>query len=221
MKKFKVGELIEDLDVYPRGGVDSQHASYIASALEAGSTVPPLVIEKKTKRIVDGVHRRRAYVSQFGEDYEVECIEKSYVNDGELFADAMRFNSGHGKTLSAADRARCLLLAEKFSLDLNIVGQALHMTATRIGELRATRISFGPHGEQAIKRTISHMAGTTLTPEQAEANEKLSGMSQVFYCNQLIALLQTGLVNNSSSMDEALRRLHTLIGTWLKGSKAA
>lgn len=54
------------------------------------------MIEKKSKRIVDGFHRHRVYSRLYGVDHEVEVVEKTYKNDAALFLDAARYNSAHG-----------------------------------------------------------------------------------------------------------------------------
>lgn len=222
MKKHKISELVEDFDVYPRGSVDSQHATDIASAMESGVSVPPIIIEKKTKRIVDGVHRKRAFGAVFGEDHEVDCIEKSYANDGELVVDAMRYNSAHGRSLTSHDKAKCLLLADKFNIDIELVGQALHMTQTRLGELRAGRIGrVQSAGPIALKRTIGHMSGRELTEAQAQANSRLSGMNQSFYANQLITLIENDLIDHANpALRDTLYKLENALKRYL-GKEAA
>src|SRR5688572_13414948 len=61
METIKASELVEDFDLYPRGDVDGTHVLSLVQALEAGVELPPIIACKKTKRIVDGFHRRRAF----------------------------------------------------------------------------------------------------------------------------------------------------------------
>jgi len=208
VKKYPLSALVFDFEIYPRGSVDSQHAAEIAAALEAGVTLPPFVIDVKSKRVVDGFHRGRAYRKLYGEDHKVDCVEKTYKNDAAIFIDAMKYNASHGRALTQHDKAHCLLLAENFSISAEIVAESLNLTAGRIGELRSSRIGSSAGHPVALKRTIQHMAGKDLTPAQAEANERSSGMNAAFYANQLIDLIENDLLDMSNQ--ELLRRLERL-----------
>jgi len=56
------------------------------------------------------------------------------------------------------------------------------------------------------------MAGKELTPEQAEANRRLSGMEQLFYVNQLILLIENDLLDRSNEkLLAGLARLRELL----------
>ena len=217
MKKYALSELVLDFDLYPRGGVDSHHVTEIAAAIEAGTSVPPIVIDKASKRIVDGVHRWKAQRRLFGEDHKADCIEKTYKSDGEMFLDAMRYNASHGRALTQHGKTHCLILAKRFEIPEEMVGQALNLTPARIGTLTAGRI--GKIGAQpvALKQTIRHMAGKRLNPIQAKANEKLSGMNQLFYVNQIITLLESDLIDTENGeLLEGLSRLSGLLETFLR-----
>ena len=52
--KVALASLIFDGTVYPRHSVDMSHVADIARAIEAGQEIPLPVVERKTKRIVDG-----------------------------------------------------------------------------------------------------------------------------------------------------------------------
>jgi hypothetical protein len=212
MKTYKLSELILDFDLYPRGKVDSQHATNMVISLEAGAELPPLVIEKKTKRIVDGFHRWRAYKQIYDLNFEVTCIEKTYKDDGDLFLDAMRYNSSHGRALTPHDMTGCIIKAKKFKLSDHLVGEALHLTTEKINGLRGARIGSVSGRPIALKHTIQHMAGKKLTKKQACANKKLSGMEQLFYVNQLVALIENDLIDMSNAnLLSGLDKLHGLL----------
>lgn len=198
MKTYKLSELVLDVDMYPRGGVDSHHVGEIADAIQAGADMPPLVICKASKRIADGFHRWKAYRRIYGEDHEVQCIEKTYRDDAELFIDAMNYNAAHGRALTQHDKVHCLLLADKLKIEPEVVAGALKITTSRIGELRTDRIGkIGPR-QVPLKQTIRHMAGRRLNKKQAAANEKLSGMNQLFYVNQIMTLIDSDLIDTEN-----------------------
>ena len=212
MKKYQISALVFDFDLYPRGSVDSQHANDIVTALEAGTAMPPIVIDIKSKRVIDGFHRTKAYRRLHGEDFEVECVEKKYKNDADMFLDAMRYNASHGRTLTPHDKAHCLLLAEKLSIAPELVSSALNLTVAKLGELRGSRIGSLSGQPIALKNTIRHMAGKELTQAQSDANDKLSGMNALFYVNQLITLIENDLIDKSNEeLAHGLANLSDLI----------
>lgn len=221
MKTYKLSELVLDFDMYPRGGVDSHHVTEIVNAIEAGASMPPLVICKASKRIADGFHRWKGYRRIFGEDHEVQCIEKTYRDDAELFIDAMNYNAAHGRALTQHDKVHCLLLADKLKIEPEVVAGALRITTSRIGELRTDRIGkIGPR-QIPLKQTIRHMAGRRLNKKQAAANEKLSGMNQLFYVNQIMTLLDSDLIDrDNEDLIAGMARLADRLGEFFRKQAA-
>jgi ParB-like chromosome segregation protein Spo0J len=210
--KVKCGELVADYDFYPRSKVDSTSVQQIADAMEAGFEMPPIVIDKKSKKIVDGVHRVRATMRTKGQDAEVEAIARSYANDGEMLLDAIRLNASHGNRLSPWDRTRCLLLAKEMSIAMGDLATALN---TDINNLQTMMESLGTYRSKPIpiKKTIRHMEGKKFTKAQREANEKLGGLNQTHYANQLILLIEADLLDTENpNLMERLHRLYELLG---------
>lgn len=153
MRTIPVCELWEDLDLYPRVSVDDDNVSNLESALRAGATLPPIVIEKECNRIVDGVHRCRAYSAVFGEEHPVSVVEKVYANDAEFFLDAVRYNATHGAGLIHDDRRHIAAVCDRLSVSADAVAGALSTTVDRLGSLRAVRapLLLQPSAVPAIK----------------------------------------------------------------------
>ena len=199
MTTTKISEVVLDFDLYPRASVDSQNVAYLSQADAAGAVLPPIIIDKKSKRVVDGFHRVKMYRQKYDDNFRVEVVAKAYPNEQAMLLDAMRYNSGHGRSLTRFDRVRCIVLGEKMGVDPAEIAAALHMTSEKVGELKAERVGelkVGRTVEPApLKRTIRHMSGKRLSRAQYEANKKLSGMNQAFYVNQVITLIENKLLN--------------------------
>lgn len=210
MKTRKLSELVLDFDLYPRASVDSHHASDMQKAVEAGVKLPPVVIDRKSRRVVDGFHRHRLYSRLYGDDYEVEVIERDYADDAELFLDAIRYNVSHGLRMDTHDKTHCILRAKDLRISVTALAGVLHMDPNRIGQLKTTRTATAGNLRVAVplKRTIEHMAGKHLNKQQVQANDSLSGMHQTFYVNQLVTLIESGLLNTSDG--PLMDRLATL-----------
>ena len=141
MRKLKIAELVLDDKVYPRREADESHVQTIADAIEAGVKFPPIVICRKTRRVVDGFHRVLAFGGYFDDQYELACVEKDYASDRELFLDAIRFNASHGLSLTIADRQLCTLRAKQLGIGDGEAAAALAVTVDRAGRLRANGTS--------------------------------------------------------------------------------
>ena len=216
MRTMKAAELVLDFDLYPRNNLDAHNVRCIQEAMALGVELPPVIIERKTKRVVDGFHRVRAKLKQ-DPNGELQVIEKTYKNDADMFLDAMRYNATHGARLDPCDRTRCVLIAERLSIPMDAVAGALHVSEDKLGDLRNTRTATTRAGLTIpIKRTMQHMAGRRFTKAQCEANNRSSGMNQVFYVNQLVDLIESGLLNKEDEkLIERLQHLHGLLETML------
>lgn len=212
MSKMKIGELVFDFDLYPRSDVDSHNIAYMSQAEDAGVKFPPVVIDKKSKRIVDGFHRVKMYRQKYDDNHEIEVIEKTYGSEKEILLDAIRYNASHGKMLSRHDRVRCILQSERMKLKIDEVASALSMTVEKINQLKTERVGElrvgGIIRPVPLKRTIRHMSGKRLTKRQNEVNKSISGMDQKFYVNQLVMLIDSGLINQNDEI--LLQRLKVL-----------
>lgn len=207
MRSIPVAELVFDFGLYPRARIEPAHLAEMQAAKNAGAHFPPIVIDRKSKRIIDGVHRARL---QQREDPKsrIECVENAYGNEGEMFLDAMRLNAWHGRPLNTFDRTHAIILAGKLGLDDEAVAAALSMTLERVGALRVERTATANGVTVALKRTIRHFAGRKLNEQQAEANLHLSGMYPIFYANQLLLLLENDLIDREDEkLHAALVRL--------------
>lgn len=136
MATIKVSELVEDFDVYPRfDGVNELHVQRLAEALRAGQKLPPVVACAKSKKLVDGFHRRRAYVVVYGDDAMIPVELRKYKNDGELFADAIFLNTGHGRPIPLADTKAIVNRARAFGLNDLAITKALRLTTKTLNVL--------------------------------------------------------------------------------------
>ncbi len=221
MKPVKLCDIVLDYDLYPRREVDSHHVAGMQAAYNAGTEFPPLVLDQKSKRIIDGAHRYKMFKRVFRDtpNHEVDCVLKRYKSERHMFLDAMRYNASHGKNLSSFDRAHCVFRASELGIDTDAVAGALSVTTEHLGKLTIDRkatagglTTDGPRRDVQLKRTIRHKAGSKLTDRQVEANDKLSGMHQVFYVNQVIELIESELLNrDDAELMQRIEKLHRLL----------
>lgn len=214
MRKIKVGGLVLDMSFYPRQEVNGQHVGDIVRALRAGAELPDLIVERDTNRVVDGFHRTQAYIKAFGADYKVRCIEKRYQSDRELFLDAIKYNNGHGRPLTTFDRARCAIMAQSLGIDDASVARALCVSEDYVGDIRVDRSAIGADGQTIvpIKKTLHPFRGQRLNERQERTNRGASGMHPLFHVNQLIALIESDLIDKTNEdLMAGLQRLAELL----------
>lgn len=130
--KLALTELVQDFSVYPRLGCSLEHIQTLVAAIEAGVKLPPIIICRKTRKVVDGFHRVKAYTEAFGCGIGVEVEERDYVDDKALFLDAIKSNASHGQTFSSGDRKLAIERAMAFKIDPELVASALNMKVERV-----------------------------------------------------------------------------------------
>lgn len=200
----KLGQLKEDFSIYPRPcGIDSGHKDQIAEAIRAGAVMPQIIVEDKTLRIVDGMHRKHGLYKLHGgkeaEQLDVRVIARTYASDQELLLDAFSLNVSHGRSLTAYDKKYAILLAEKLGIATALIATALNMTVERVKECKTTCATVeNTRVVTPLKTPIRHMEGKEITQEQADAIPRLGGNQQMFYVNQLILLIDTNLIDTDN-----------------------
>lgn len=210
----KLGQLKEDFSVYPRADIDAGHTSQITEAMRAGVTMPQIIVEDKTLRIVDGMHRERGLYKIHGEKkakaLDIRVIARTYTSDKELFLDASSLNASHGRSLTAYDKKHAILIAEKLGIATTLIATALNTTVERVKECKVTcAVVENTRVVTPLKTPIRHMEGREITQEQADAIPGLGGNQQMFYVNQLILLIDTNLLNTENEpLMEKLEMLH-------------
>ena len=212
MHKIRCSELVFDFDLYPRNNIDSVNTKSMIMAMEAKVEMPPVIVDKKSRRIVDGFHRVRAKITLDGEDSEITVIEKDYKSEQDMFADVMRYNSAHGARLDSADRVRCTIIAKRLGISIEKTAIALNMPADTLERLVVDRTATHKGATISLKRTVRRFAGRKLTEEQVKANDKLSGMNQSFYVNQLIILIESKMLDlEDENLMTSLSKLQELL----------
>lgn len=209
MPTVSVGEVVQDYSVYPRSSVNVMHVSNLADALRSGAVLPPIVIDGASKRIIDGFHRTAATLRVHGPDGTIECEVREYATEGDLFLDCVRLNSDHGLTLTPFDRAKIATTATELGLAEDTVAAALHMPSDRLAKLVERKTSFDADGSVIpIKNVAGHLKGVPLTDVQMKGMKRSSGWSARFYCEQLLNILRSDLLDMSDR--PTLEKLHQL-----------
>src|SRR4051812_30787706 len=108
---LRVKEVQVDERLYPRHKLDQLNVSTLMDALQAGKTLPRIVVavevagEATGNVLVDGRHRLTATERQYGDAAEIEALGRTYATVADLYEDAIMLNADHGKRVSHHDTA--------------------------------------------------------------------------------------------------------------------
>lgn len=228
MTSVPLASLIEDFSIYPRHAVDDANVASLVNALKSGQTLPPVVAERKSKRIVDGWHRARAYRRVLGPEASIDVELVDYESEEDLLLDSIHRNASHGRQFDAIDQVRAAHLCQERGISLQAIAAVLHVPVERVQKL-TVRLAEAPKSGPgtipgtaavALKRPVTHLAGTKLTKEQVEAHGRAPGTSYLLIITQLEdAMLHDFLNRNDERLMGALRGLQETLDKFLKGKK--
>lgn len=195
---MKAAELVFNPDLYPRHQTSADNKRRIREAIEAGAVMPPVVVDAKTKEIVDGVHRTEEALDRLGPEAEIAVEKRDYESEAEKFLDAMALNSSHGLVLSAYDRAKCTVMIRRYGIDITAAAVALNTTAKKLEAIFDRKTAVLEGHNVPIKDTLRHMARKEITREQLEGNRRAVGHSQLFLINQIVNLVEKNLIETDN-----------------------
>lgn len=211
MPKSKLIDLILDYEMYPRNDVSSAHVSSLFDAILAGETIPPVIADRKSKRVVDGFHRIAAH-KRLGLK-EIEVVWRDYKSDADMFADAVRMNSAHGRPFDSFDKQRAIQRLIAFKVSAEEITRLVHVTAARVEEYVKGWGENSSGQPIVLKRGLLHQfSSKRLTKKQVELNDSYSGMQPAFHANQLVKLLEAGVRPKGEGFAPAMDRLCELWG---------
>jgi hypothetical protein len=207
--------LILDLTLYPRSAVDPFRVSRYMHALQAGAVFPPPIVDRETRRVVDGFHRITANLRVHGEDAQMEVEWRDYDSEADLWLDSVTLNASHGLAFSAVDQTRILVRSTELGIDPVRIAGELSITPQRAAGMVLTRTAVGPDATvQPLKPIARHLAGTTLTEAQAQANRRAGGNTLWFYAEQVTAAIEAGMVPEDMRTIAALGRLAEAVAAY-------
>lgn len=226
LSKIEIAKLIEDMSIYPRHAVDTQHVGALCDALESGAVLPPIVAEKRTLRVVDGWHRLRAYRRHIGAQGAIDVEVVDYADEAELIKDAIARNAQHGRRMDQTDRVRAVLMLKEHGVPYEQIAVVLNTTERRVNVIvektAAVPVSVARKETAVIGNTMPlkgschHLAGTRLSVTQATAHKTAHGVSYALLVRQLHDAVTCDLLNDEDTkLMENLESLHAAIGCYI------
>jgi hypothetical protein len=186
--------------------VEPVHLKRLLDALETGAMFPAIIIDKASRRIVDGIHRYHAikkyaekYPEKFNGEVTILCEEREFFSDDEMFKFVLAANSAHGMPWAPIDKQRITLEAQRRGISLPEVSELIRMPLPQLEKVSATAIvrpaTDGELRKEPLKNTLPKTvreawAGKVLTTEQQDVNNKFGGMRLNYYIENLTLYLK-------------------------------
>jgi hypothetical protein len=141
-------------------GEDKAHVAWLA---ETEAALPPIIVDRRTMRVIDGMHRLLAASLKGQETIDVEFFDGS---PADAFLRAVEANVTHGLPLSQADRraaAKRLVVTHPHLSDRGIA-ESTGLAARTVASIRRRSTDAGPRlnarvGRDGKVRPLDRMAG--------------------------------------------------------------
>jgi hypothetical protein len=119
--------------ISPRSNGESK--AHIAQLAEVESALPPLLVDRRTMQVIDGMHRLRAAMLQGRQTIEVTFFEGTAAD---AFLRAVEANVRHGLPLSFADRkaAAARIISSHPHLSDRALAESTGLSAKLIARIR-------------------------------------------------------------------------------------
>ena len=230
-KLVSVDSLVWDKDLYPRVDISEHNVRLLADKIRAGIDLEPIVIESRTNRITDGVHRWHGYKREKVEKVKANIFR--YKSTPTMLQHSIQLNSCHGTNLTSQDIVRAIGLLQAAGFDDAASASTLSISLERLEDLK-TRLAWETSDPQTrheatskspksyvathdlkpvpLKYGTRQLSGKQLTKEQVDANDKYTGHEQIFSVNNVIRLIEGRILDTENAKLMArLRHLGELI----------
>lgn len=215
----KLESLILDPEIYPRHNLSWLTALQYVDAMKAGSVFPPIIVGRlgKERYVIDGWHRLRA-LKILGEE-SVQAITRSFSSKGEMFLEAVKLNTTHGRRLSVHDTVRIIDKLTGMNFTVEKIKKIMKLPVDRVEKFKARTIR-GPNGRPIYLKGVVHK---TIQERETSYEEILSldqshfsvGSTQSLMI-QLIELLQKKIVPGDDKTKGLAAELLVALKEWLK-----
>ena len=206
-KVIKIGSIKIREDLYPRNKWDWTCKARYYKAMESGSIFPPIVVAKKgfSFILVDGLHRLLANKDRKQTHITAEILTK--LTDAEIYAEAVKRNSAHGRQFSTYETATIITKLEDFGYNTAKISELVGIPTDDLKPFVAKRMTLATETSEAqiLKSPLKNLSGT----EVGEINQNIfHSHSQIAILESLISLIENGFIDTNSEV--ILRKLAKL-----------
>lgn len=156
--------------------LNGEDKAHIARLAETEAPLPPILVDKRTMRVIDGMHRLMAASMQGREMINVVFFEGS---DADVFLRAVQENVAHGLPLTQADRRAAVerIIATHPHLSDRAIGQAAGLAAKTVASIRRRSTEESPQSSVRVGRD-GRVRPVNSSEGRRRAAELLTGQPQ-------------------------------------------
>lgn len=187
---LRIADLVYESEYYPRMKTSWLTAYQYAMAMKSGCVFPRITVGnfKGKFYVVDGWHRIEA-LKLLGEEY-VEATVKNYSSEAEMFADAVRLNTTHGRQLSVQEKARIIDKLKSYNFSLEQISEIVKVPVDKI-ERFTFKVVVAPNGSKVYLKSIVEKLGEKEVVGVEQERFNVRNVQNLL--NQLLDLLRNGL----------------------------
>ncbi|MFH1394929.1 MAG: hypothetical protein ABIH09_02095 [Candidatus Omnitrophota bacterium] len=131
-ENVRLGDIIIDPSYQIRMKINLYSIAQYANAMKNGDIFPPIIIEKKTGKLVCGFTRLEAYQQVFPPDTMVPAVYVDFKNDCERILFAAKDNNTHGQQLSTWDRKNIIDRLVKVGASAEYISRELNWKIDKV-----------------------------------------------------------------------------------------
>ena len=198
-KLINIKDIKFDEKLYPRGNPDYVTIARYVNAMKSGSVFPPITLAKTDKGlfIIDGKHRLEA--SKGCKETHIQAEVLSGLSEKEIFIEAVKRNSEHGKQFNTYDTTKIIIKLEEFELTPAEITELVRIPADNLKSFVAKRMTsvFGSNEEIPLKKPFSHLSQGEITIENnvESIQRNFNGTSQENLFGEVISLFKNNLLD--------------------------
>ncbi len=134
MAAISLASVVIDMAIYPRAEYSEATVTRYAEAISAGETLPPIVLETGTHRLLDGMHRYKAHRQLGREEIDVEHHDIPSGQPPKLYAAGL--SSRHGDRISRKDLEQVVrdVMSSNPDCSMQTIARSLGVTRQTVGK---------------------------------------------------------------------------------------
>jgi ParB-like chromosome segregation protein Spo0J len=131
--------------------LNGEDRAHIARLAETETSLPPILVDKRTMRVIDGMHRLMAASLQGRETIDVIFFDGS---EADIFLRAVQENIAHGLPLSQADRRAAAerIIASHPHMSDRAIGHSVGLAAKTVAAIRKSSSEEIPQSNARVGR---------------------------------------------------------------------
>lgn len=221
-KIIKPSQVKIDMKLYPRYKVDYVTKARYYNAMKSGAEFPNIVVAekkgmlgRKTYILVDGGHRLDAIKDLKLADISVDVL--TGLTDKEIYLEAIKRNITHGRQFSSQEVAKICLTMKEWNMSNEEISQLVRIPADKLKDFVGSRLSTTTNSDGVISQIIlkspmKNMAGTDMSGDTENEQDRVGGSSQIQLLDSVIILFENNWINLESAIVKArVNKLYKLI----------